>query len=59
GSIKKDDFWGKRKLSYEINHQTEGFYSVSEFEIEPSKVSSLKQKLNLMQEVVRYLVTAK
>ena len=59
GKVVKDDFWGKRKFSYEIKHNTEGYYSVLEFEIDPIKIIELKSKMNLMSDVVRYLVTAK
>jgi len=58
GTITKNDFWGKRKLAYEVKHNTEGYYDVVNFELDADKVSKLKVKLNLMQDVVRYLVTA-
>ncbi|MBW6442133.1 30S ribosomal protein S6, partial [Patescibacteria group bacterium] len=43
----KNDFWGRRKFAYEINHNTEGFYDVFTFEFETSDVKNLKEKLNL------------
>lgn len=58
GKVTNADFWGKRKLAYEIKHSTEGYYDVINFELTADKVAKLKEKLNLMQEVVRYLVTA-
>jgi len=59
GKVTKDDFWGKRKFAYEIRGSTEGFYDVLTFEIDASKVEKLKTKLNLMTDVLRYLITAK
>ena len=58
GKVNKDDFWGKRKFAYEVEHTTEGYYDVLTFELSASKVAKLKAKLNLMQDVLRYLITA-
>ena len=58
GKILENNFWGKRKFSYEINKKTEGFYDVSIFEMEKDKVSVFKSKLNLEEGLVRYLVIA-
>ena len=58
GKIINSDFWGKRKFAYEINRDTEGFYEVVQFEVEPQSVSELKNKLNLQDGLVRYLITA-
>ena len=56
--ILENNFWGRRKFAYEIKHDTEGFYDVSTFEAESSVVSKLKAKLNLLNGLVRYLITA-
>lgn len=58
GEVINEDFWGKRKFAYEINHQEEGFYDVIKFDLSGDKVEELKKKLNLMSSVVRYLITA-
>jgi small subunit ribosomal protein S6 len=59
GKITKQDYWGKRKLAYEIAHNTDGYYDVLTVEMEGSALDKFKQKLSLMPELVRYLVTAK
>jgi small subunit ribosomal protein S6 len=59
GEIVKDDFWGKRKFSYEIKGDKEGYYDVIIFKLEPEALTKVKSKLKLMENVVRYLVTAK
>lgn len=56
--IVENKFWGRRKFAYEIKHDTEGFYDVTVFECDSSKVKKLKEKLNLMSGLVRYLITA-
>lgn len=59
GKVLDSDFWGKRKLAYKIKQETDGFYEVIEFEIEPSKIDSVKTKLNLKDDLVRYLITVR
>ncbi|OGC46300.1 30S ribosomal protein S6 [candidate division WWE3 bacterium RBG_19FT_COMBO_34_6] len=59
GKIETNDFWGKRKLSYQIGQEKEGFYEVILFELDPEKINNLKSKLNTNDNLVRYLVTAK
>jgi small subunit ribosomal protein S6 len=58
GKVMDSDLWGKRSLAYEINKQTEGYYEIITFEIDSKKVNSIKQKLNLDDGLVRYLITA-
>lgn len=50
--------WGKRAFAYPINHDTEGFYDVLEFELDKKNLENLKTKLNLIDGLVRYLITA-
>lgn len=52
--MKKDDFWGKRRFAYEINHLTEGFYSVLQFEAEPDAIIDIDRALSLSDQVVRH-----
>ena len=58
GKIIKNDSWGKRKLAYKILHETDGYYEVMEIELPGDKLDSLKKKLNLEDELLRYLITA-
>lgn len=59
GKVLNSDFWGKRKLAYEIKHDTEAFYEVMTFDSDGSVLSKLKSKMNLLEGLVRYLITAK
>jgi small subunit ribosomal protein S6 len=56
GKVLNSNFWGKRKFAYEVKNQTEGWYDVIEFEGEESIVAKLKQKLNVIDDIVRYLI---
>ena len=53
-----DDFWGKRKFAFKVGAETEGFYDVIKFEMEPEEVEKMQLKLKTMDSLVRYLVTA-
>lgn len=57
GKVLDSDFWGKRKFAYKIKNKTEGFYEVIDFELEPSELEAFKKKLNLQEQLVRYLIT--
>jgi len=58
GKIISDTSWGKRRFAYRIGLQEEGYYGVIQFDLEGSKVGELKAKLNLQDDLVRYLITA-
>ena len=58
GEVINQDFWGRRKFAYPINHQEEGYYDVIKFDLSGDKLEEFKKKLNLMSSVVRYLITA-
>jgi small subunit ribosomal protein S6 len=58
GKVTKAQFWGKRRFAYEIKHKQEGYYDVINFELDSSKISKMKTKLNMLNDLVRYLITA-
>lgn len=55
-SIDNTDLWGKRRFAYEINHVTEGFYSVVKFQAEADAVSDLDRVLTLADDVIRHKI---
>jgi small subunit ribosomal protein S6 len=50
------DFWGKRRLAYEINHRSEGYYVVMQARSEPPAMEELSRVLSLADEVIRHKV---
>ena len=56
GEVLAEDSWGKRSLAYEIEDFAEGFYFVWELKLLPRGVSSLKKKLGLDENVLRFLL---
>ena len=59
GKLVENDYWGKRKLAYKIRQETDGYYEVIVFEFPENEINQLKKKLNLLSNLVRYLITAK
>lgn len=55
GTITNVDEWGKKKLAYEIQKMTEGFYYFIQFDAEPGVPGELEQRLRIMDNVLRYL----
>ncbi|NMB46929.1 MAG: 30S ribosomal protein S6 [Firmicutes bacterium] len=59
GSVENLDRWGKRRLAYEINGFTEGFYVVMDFQAEPATASELERIVKLADGVIRHLLIRK
>lgn len=53
------DEWGKRKLAYAINYETEGYYVLYSFTSKPEFPAELNRVLNITDGVLRALVTTK
>ena len=51
--------WGKRKLAYPINYETEGYYVLYTFTAKPEFPAELNRVLNITDGVLRALVTTK
>lgn len=56
GSINETNQWGRRKLSYPIEHRGEGNYVMMKLELEPGMVSEFEGSLNLAEEYLRHLL---
>jgi small subunit ribosomal protein S6 len=59
GTVAKTDFWGRRKLAYEINKKSEGIYVVVEYSAEPAASAELDRQLNLNESVMRTKILRK
>lgn len=51
--------WGKRKLAYAINYETEGYYVLWNFTSKPDFPAELERVLKINEGVMRFLVTNK
>ncbi|MGH9301988.1 MAG: 30S ribosomal protein S6, partial [Acidimicrobiales bacterium] len=56
GNPGRIDRWGKRRFSYEINHQSEGHYVLVEATAEPAAMAEAERMLFLADEVIRHKV---
>ncbi len=54
GLVPTVDKWGRRRFAYEINHKTEGVYTVFEISTEATNLDDLDRFLRLADDVVRH-----
>lgn len=59
GTITEVDEWGKKKLAYEIDDQTEGYYVLYTFTSAPDFPAELDRVLKITEGVMRSLITVK
>ncbi len=59
GTLGEVDEWGKRKLAYPINYETEGYYVLVNFTCEESFPAELDRVINITDGVLRSLIVAK
>lgn len=52
----KSNFWGKRKLAYEIDRVRYGYYDVVEFDLDSPRLSALEANLRLADTVLRHQI---
>ena len=57
GTVDEMEEWGKRKLAYEINYLTEGYYVLVKFTSGPELPAELDRILGITDGVSRSLVT--
>ena len=59
GTLEGVDEWGKRKLAYDINYESEGYYVLYNFESKPDFPAELDRVLKITEGVMRSLITVK
>ena len=55
GTVGEIEEWGKKKLAYEIEKMTEGFYYFIQFDGEPTAPAEIEARMRIMDGVIRYL----
>lgn len=58
-TVTKTDFWGKRRLAYEITHIHHGYYDVVEFDLDTTKLQELEKTLQLDDTLLRHQIVRK
>ena len=59
GTIESMEEWGKRKLAYPINDETEGYYVVTTFESAPEFPAELDRVYRITDGVLRSIIVVK
>ncbi len=59
GKVDNVEEWGKRKLAYEINHLTDGDYTLINFHADPTQIAELDRVLRITDAVVRHMIVAR
>lgn len=56
GELENADKWGKRKLAYEINGHTEGYYAVMHLRASAEVAAEVERIMKITDGVVRHLL---
>ena len=56
GEAGEPNHWGRRRLAYEIDNRTDGFYVVMEFTAGERTLVELKRILRVSDDVLRHIV---
>lgn len=59
GTVTEVEEWGKKKLAYEIQHMTEGFYYFIQFDAAADVPAKVEQDIRIMDNVLRFLCVRK
>ena len=59
GQVGNVDRWGRRRLAFEVDRQSEGYYVVVEFKADPEAITGLERALHLADEVLRFKVVVR
>ena len=57
GTLSNIDEWGKRRLAYEIDDKTEGYYVLMNMEVKPEFPAELERVMKITEGVLRVLTT--
>jgi small subunit ribosomal protein S6 len=59
GEIVNSNVWGRRKLAYAIDKQTEGTYVVHELKLEGKALAEVERNVKLHDQILRYVFIRK
>ena len=59
GTVESIDEWGKRKLAYEINDRTEGFYVLVDFKADGEFPKELDRQYKITEGILRTIIIRK
>ena len=53
GTVENIDFWGRRRLAYDINKKSEAIYAVLQSSAEPAIVAEMDRLMSIDERIVR------
>ena len=59
GTVTEVEEWGKKKLAYEIQKMSEGYFYFIQFEAATTVPAAVEQDVRIMDNVLRFLVVKK
>ncbi len=59
GTITEVEEWGKKKLAYEIQKMSDGFFYFIQFDASAAAPAQIEQKVRIMDNVLRFLCVRK
>lgn len=59
GTLDAIDEWGKKKLAYEINDKTEGYYVLINFSAKPDFPAELDRVFKITEDIMRSIIIRK
>ena len=59
GELESVDEWGKRRLAYEINDRTEGYYYLVDFKADPDFPKELDRQYKITDGILRTIIIKK
>ena len=52
----KTEVWGERKLAYPIKKKENGYYVLTLFQIDGTKLPEVEAKLNISESILKYMI---
>ena len=59
GAVENVDKWGVKKLAYEINFKSEGYYVLMNFTANADLPQELERQMRITDDVMRFIVVKK
>lgn len=59
GQITHQEYWGKRRLAYDVDGFRHGYYHLIEFNLEGKKLNDITNRLRLANDILRHQVVKK
>ena len=59
GEVESVDEWGKRRLAYEIDHKTEGYYVLVNFKSDADFPAEINRVMGITEGILRCMVIRK